>query len=148
MRVATLVAKRAALSAEFAAIRARCADEAPARLPLVLVVDDDPTQLMLLREALRGTARVVLQRYPEDALSVALEVDFDAVLLDIHMPEMSGYEFARRLHEVRPGAPIIAATGDDAVNLHALNGTGARVLHLPKPFRMDEARRMVEEALA
>lgn len=66
--------------------------------PTVLVVDDTPDNLALMRELLRDDYQVQLANGGERALKIAaMEPCPDLILLDIMMPGMDGYEVCRRL---------------------------------------------------
>jgi CheY-like chemotaxis protein len=78
----------------------------------VLVVDDNPVAQRLLAGLLskRGF-EVVAARNGRAALDTLEEVDCDAVLMDVEMPEMDGFEATRRIRASRHSAlPIIAIT--------------------------------------
>lgn len=127
------------------------ASEAPGlRRPLVLVVDDDA--------AIRGTVADILEledyavaqaMHGEAALAVLDELAErgtappDAILLDMRMPVMDGWEFARRYQE-RPGphAPIVVMTAArDAGQWGREVGAAAT---LGKPFGLEELLDVVE----
>jgi CheY-like chemotaxis protein len=80
----------------------------------LLVVDDNvdgALTLAMLLEAAGHTVRV--EHHPKDALKRATTEAFDACLLDIGLPEIDGYELAKRLQE-SPGTAssvLIAVTG-------------------------------------
>jgi len=64
----------------------------------VLIVDDDATNLAILSRLLRGHYRVLAARSGPAALAVVRTLPFpDIVLLDIMMPDMSGYEVLKQL---------------------------------------------------
>ena len=66
----------------------------------LLLVDDEPRNLLALRELLAGADRELLQaRSGEEALRQALQHDFAVVLLDVRMPGMDGFETARLLRQ-------------------------------------------------
>ena len=66
--------------------------------PTILVVDDTPDNLSLMRALLRGDYQVQLANGGERALKLAaLEPHPDLILLDIMMPGMDGYEVCQRL---------------------------------------------------
>ncbi|MBC7917217.1 MAG: response regulator [Rhodoferax sp.] len=100
---------------------------APARSALasegrmtVLVVDDTPDNLTLLGHVLKDEYRVRLASSGAKALEICCSDDPpDLVLLDVMMPEMDGYEVARRMreHPNSEATPVIfvtAMTSDDA----------------------------------
>jgi DNA-binding response OmpR family regulator len=66
----------------------------------ILVVDDDPVILRLIEVNLdlEGFEVVTAER-GEDAIAKARETSPDLILLDLMMPEMSGWEIAERLRE-------------------------------------------------
>jgi CheY-like chemotaxis protein len=66
----------------------------------ILVVDDSPIELRLTTRMLSQAGyETVTALTGEQALRFAMEVRVDLVLLDIHMPEMDGFEVCRRLKE-------------------------------------------------
>jgi putative two-component system response regulator len=66
--------------------------------PTVLVVDDTPNNLTLMRGLLAGNYSVKIANGGEAALRIAIaEVPPDLILLDIMMPHVDGYEVCRRL---------------------------------------------------
>jgi two-component system, chemotaxis family, CheB/CheR fusion protein len=80
----------------------------------VLVVDDAPDVLEMFGVMLRLSGyNVAVAASATEALEHARTMQFDVVVSDIGMPEMNGYELARRLREM-PGytdVPMIAVTG-------------------------------------
>jgi DNA-binding response OmpR family regulator len=81
--------------------------------PLVLVADDDPDILALVRFRLERDGYEVLSAPDgETALDLALARTPDLALLDVMMPRLDGYEVTRRLREHGPTAtiPIILLT--------------------------------------
>ncbi len=88
----------------------------PERTLSVLHVDDDPVNLRVVEEILSAFGhRGVKALSGPEALEAMSRQAFDVVLMDIHMPEMSGIEVMKRIRE-RPGAdrntPVIALTAD------------------------------------
>ena len=83
---------------------------------VVLHVDDDPMNLRVVEEILTAFHhRSVKASSGAEALEHLAEQPFDVILMDIHMPRMSGIEAVARLRE-RPGpernTPVIALTAD------------------------------------
>ncbi|HEY7095089.1 MAG TPA: response regulator [Terriglobales bacterium] len=72
-------------------------DRAPLTTPLkILLVDDNPDNLLSLEAALLPLAQeIVLARSGKEALRRILQDDFAAILLDVRMPEMDGFETAQ-----------------------------------------------------
>ena len=61
----------------------------------ILLVDDTPENLVALEAALGGLGeQLVLAKSGKEALRYLLDDDFAAILLDVRMPEMDGFETA------------------------------------------------------
>jgi DNA-binding response OmpR family regulator len=104
----------------------------------VLVVDDEPKNLVALEAALASVDYgVVMASSGRDALKALLSQDFAVIVLDIHMPDMDGFETARliRARERSSSTPIVFLTADDRVGAQVFEGyrLGA-VDYLYKPF--------------
>jgi CheY-like chemotaxis protein len=84
----------------------------------ILLAEDNPINMMLIRELLRRRGHSVTEvTTGNDAVQAMLEGRFDLLLTDIHMPGMDGIEAARaiRTGEARSGrarTPIVALTAD------------------------------------
>jgi len=91
----------------------------------VLLVDDQPARLFSYEAALDGLKiKCVRALSGEEALKQLLEQEFAAILLDVHMPRMDGFETARLIREhPRMGRiPIIFVTGAHLSDLDQLQG--------------------------
>ena len=81
----------------------------PARL---LILDDEPTVLTILRETLsREGYHVVTASTPPEALRLVEEQTFSLILTDQRMPQMTGLEFLGRVKEIQPEATRVLMTG-------------------------------------
>jgi CheY-like chemotaxis protein len=79
---------------------------------VVLVVDDDPVLVDLLRRLLPEHGfTVVGAASGEEALEVAASQPVDVVVLDLLMPGMSGWELLEQLRERHPGLPAVVLSG-------------------------------------
>ena len=81
--------------------------------PLILIVDDNPTNLEILQARLAAHNYQILTAADGEAgLAVAQEQQPDLILLDIMMPKMDGIEVCRRLRAdpSLPFMPIIMVT--------------------------------------
>jgi FixJ family two-component response regulator len=80
----------------------------------VAVVDDDPFVLRGLRRLLRSAGfDVDTYSSGEEFLSAAANAVPDCVVLDLHMPQTSGFDVQARLARCGRGTPVIVITGDD-----------------------------------
>ena len=117
----------------------------------VLIVDDTPANLRLLSQMLIEHGFQV-RPVPDGALALAaVQVEPpDLILLDIRMPEMSGYEVCERLKADGKTAdiPIIFISALDAVQDKIKAFSTGGVDYVTKPFRIEEVLARVETHLA
>jgi DNA-binding NarL/FixJ family response regulator len=79
----------------------------------VLVVDDHPAFRRALTSALRMVKDIEVAGEAGggvEATRQAVEGDADLVLMDLSMPDLDGIEAMRRIHEARPGLPVVILT--------------------------------------
>ena len=116
----------------------------------ILLVDDDATNLDVLRHTLDGRGyRLFVTRSGESALDVARRVHPVLVLLDVVMPGIDGYETCRRLKddpETREAAVIFLSSLDEAKDKVRGLEVGA-VDFVSKPFQKDEVVARVKQSL-
>lgn len=106
--------------------------------PLLLVVDDEPGVLRLIKLELRGRGfRVVTASNGEEALRLAEEQRPDAVVLDLMMPGLSGLEVMRRLRE-QSNVPIVLVTAKDRDSDKIRGLELGADDYVVKPFNPDE----------
>lgn len=67
--------------------------------PKILIVDDEPQNLDLMEAYLSHLYELTLAESGEECLQKVKENDIDIILLDIMMPDMSGYDVAKKLKE-------------------------------------------------
>jgi two-component system, OmpR family, response regulator len=105
----------------------------------VLIVEDDPKMADVIRRGLSddGLAADVAPR-GEDALWMAGATDYDAIVLDVLLPGIDGFEVCRRLRADDVRSPVLMLTARDAVDdrVRGLD-TGADD-YLTKPFSLAE----------
>ncbi len=116
----------------------------------VLVIDDDPSILDDIREALLpGGYDVVTETSPTTALARFEEEPFDAVVSDIRMPEMSGIDVLKKVRQRQPKIPVIIMTayGDVETAIACINNHAYGFLPKPLDFNelLDMIRRIEEE---
>ncbi|MDM8515708.1 hybrid sensor histidine kinase/response regulator [Desulfobacterales bacterium HSG16] len=79
---------------------------------LILIVDDEPTNLELMMQILGNNYRLAFATNGAEALKATEKLEPDIILLDIMMPEMDGYEVCRHLktNEKTQSIPVIFVT--------------------------------------
>jgi two-component system, cell cycle response regulator CtrA len=105
----------------------------------ILLVEDDPTtsrsiELMLTHANLN----VYCTDLGEDGVDLAKLYDYDLILLDLNLPDMSGHEVLRQLRLARIDTPILILSGADDTD-SKLKGFGFGADdYLTKPFHREE----------
>jgi chemosensory pili system protein ChpA (sensor histidine kinase/response regulator) len=131
--------------------RAAAAGAAPAGPPLVMIVDDSLTVRKITSRLLtREGFEVLTAKDGLDAMQVLGERLPDAILLDIEMPRMDGFEFTKTVKSDARTAhiPIIMITSRTAEkHRNRARELGVEV-YLGKPFQEDELLRHLREMLA
>ena len=105
----------------------------------VLVVDDEPKLSGLLARALREEGHAAdVAANGTDALWMARAAPYDAIVLDVMLPEIDGFEVLRRLREHEVWTPVLMLTARDAI-VDRVDGLDAGADdYLTKPFSFDE----------
>jgi len=107
--------------------------------PLVVVVEDDVEMNQLQRELLELNGMDTVAAYDgAEALRLAAAGGVDAVLLDLMLPEMDGFETCRRLRQ-RQGAslPVVVVTALDREDCRRVGREVAADAYFRKPFDPD-----------
>ncbi|MGE0076400.1 MAG: PocR ligand-binding domain-containing protein [Bacteroidales bacterium] len=77
----------------------------------ILVVEDDPYNAEYIREVVSDIGLTVLEAgNGKEAIEKSISQDVDLVLMDIRLPDISGYEATYRIKERKPNLKIIAQT--------------------------------------
>lgn len=105
----------------------------------ILVVEDDVKMAGLIRRGLveEGLA-VDVARTGRDGLSMARATEYDAVVLDVMLPEMDGFEVCRRLREAGAWSPVLMLTARDAVHDRVAGLDAGADDYVTKPFSFAE----------
>jgi two-component system OmpR family response regulator len=105
----------------------------------VLVVEDEVKLSGLLRRGLteEGYAADVA-RTGEDALWMARSVEYDAIVLDLMLPELDGLEVCRRLREGGVWTPVLMLTARDGVDARVAGLDAGADDYLQKPLSCAE----------
>jgi CheY-like chemotaxis protein len=101
----------------------------------VIIAEDDYANFLLLMEYLDSTGiKIIRARTGREVLEICAKAYPDIILMDIQMPQMSGYEATIKIRETNKTVPIIAQTA------HAMAGDKEKILaagcndYLAKPI--------------
>ena len=106
----------------------------------VLVVDDDPISVEISQQILSDLGiTVATATTGKQAIALCETLKFDALLLDCHLPDISGYNIAETLSQQHGWtAPIIALSADETQEASEKALAAGMCFHLVKPAKADE----------
>jgi two-component system response regulator MprA len=126
----------------------RVADRAARSAGRVLVVDDEPAVRQALARALAlGRYDVALAGDADQALELMAHESFDAIVLDILMPGMSGLELCRQMRAGGDRTPVLMLTARDAIDDRVAGLDAGADDYLAKPFALRELMARVRALL-
>jgi two-component system NtrC family sensor kinase len=123
----------------------------PLRGRRILVAEDEPLVLELFSRVLEEEgARVTLARDGQEAWERLVDQEFDLIVADLRMPNVSGRQLYERVADEMPGMlrRFVFATGDlvREETVEFLQGLPNRILN--KPLEVETVRRVLSQALA
>jgi two-component system, OmpR family, response regulator len=105
----------------------------------VLVVEDDARMAAAIRRGLRFEGLIAdIASGGEQALGMAGATEYDAIVLDVMMPGLDGFETCRRLRADGVWAPVLMLTARHAVEDRVRGLDGGADDYLTKPFSLAE----------
>lgn len=115
----------------------------------ILLVDDKPANLLALEAVLTNTSNytIVTAASGSEAIELVKRTDFAAILLDVQMPIMDGYETAAAIKRLErgKGVPIIMVTAIYTEDPHVLKGYEVGAIdYIAKPFNTDILKAKVD----
>lgn len=86
--------------------------------PAILVVDDDPVAVELIKVTLHayGFDNVKTCLESRDAKELVENLSLAVVILDLFMPQISGFEILEEIVQNHPGLPVVVLTSDDSID--------------------------------
>jgi two-component system cell cycle response regulator DivK len=115
----------------------------------ILYIEDNPDNMMLVKRALEARGYTLTEAVNGlTGVATAESTDVDLILLDINLPDIDGYEVARRLRASEKSA--LAYTPIIAITANALKGDAEKALsagcdvYMSKPINIRELWARVE----
>jgi len=117
--------------------------------PTILYVEDHPDNMTLVRRILQSQGYILIEAATgSQGIMIAETQDLDVILLDVNLPDIDGYEVARRLRASKKTSlttvPIIAVTAN------AMRGDAQKALdagcdfYISKPINIQELMEKVK----
>jgi len=118
----------------------------------ILVVDDESSILMLIKEALGGEYNVFTADSAFEAIKIASQNTINLLISDLVMPEVNGIDMIMEFKKNHPDIKIVAISGGGGITgrfdyLPIAELIGAENT-LKKPFTMSELKSCIEDVFA
>ncbi|MDQ3854636.1 MAG: response regulator [Thermoproteota archaeon] len=118
-------------------------------IKLLMIVDDDLDILTIMKKSLKSDAKINVYGFTSPVAAVqefAINPqDYDAVISDIRMPAMNGFELARKILQINPSIKVFLTTAFEvnmkefSVVFPSLKVSGI----ISKPFRPSELKNLI-----
>ncbi|MBN2002938.1 MAG: GAF domain-containing protein [Anaerolineae bacterium] len=92
--------------------------EQPLEKPKILSIDDTPSSRRLVQRILSANYQVFEASDGLTGIDEAIQIEPDLILVDLHLPQFTGYEVASRLKSLMPDVPVVALTADMSDHVH------------------------------
>lgn len=115
----------------------------------ILIIDDEPMLVELLKETLVARYRVFTAYDGDDGIEIARQEVPDLILCDLGMPRTDGYQVLKELkiHEDTKNIPFIVLTGrEDTGSIYKAQALGASD-YLIKPMHLEDVPKIAEKYL-
>jgi DNA-binding NtrC family response regulator len=115
----------------------------------LLIVDDEEIALRNLQHVMEKEGyQVTATQSGAAAVALLASQDFDLVLTDLRMEGVDGMDVLRKSRELQPEAEVIFITGYATAESAVQALKHGAFYYIAKPFRLDEVRKVVAEAVA
>jgi diguanylate cyclase (GGDEF)-like protein len=117
--------------------------------PTILLVDDKPINISVLAEFLAQEYRLLFAKTGQDALRIVHEKQPDLVLLNIGLPDISGYDVCRdiKTNQVTQNIPVVFSTAKDSAEDEVIGLNLGASDYITKPFNIGLIRARVRNQI-
>ena len=115
----------------------------------IVLADDNPVNMLLARSALEKAGHNVTQAMNGSRvleLMASAELEYDVILLDLHMPDLDGFEVAARLQTSGVTIPVLAVTADVLIETRERCRVSGFAGYLTKPVSPVELVTAVQQS--
>jgi DNA-binding NtrC family response regulator len=114
----------------------------------ILIIDDEKIALRNLEHVMKKEGYMVVSTQSgQNALKLLEEQSFDVVLTDLRMEKVDGMQILKRCHELYPDTEVIMITGFATLETAVETMKHGAFYYISKPFKLDEVRKVVKEAV-
>ena len=114
----------------------------------ILVVDDEAVALKNLCHVLKKEGyRVTAAKSGKQALACLEKQTFALVVTDLKMPQVDGMQVLKRVKALYPQTEVIMITGFSTIDTAVESLKAGAYHYIAKPFKLDEVRKVVREAV-
>lgn len=116
----------------------------------IIVVDDEPINLRLLKNVLAGEYKLVFAKSGQEAIDIAQSTDLDLILLDVMMPNMTGFETCEQIKLLKKHShtPVIFITALNDSNDETKGFDVGGVDYITKPFSPQVVKARIKSHLS
>jgi CheY-like chemotaxis protein len=119
----------------------------------ILIVEDDPAVVRVLRSALGAfqrehVFRIAVAADGAEALAMLEHAQFDLVLLDMYMPRMTGLEVLAQMRRLKVRSPVLMMTGNNDAQAAAEALAAGIFAYIPKPLDLRRLEHLVSLAVS
>jgi diguanylate cyclase (GGDEF)-like protein len=117
--------------------------------PTILLVDDEPINISVLAEFLAQEYRLLFAKTGQDALRIVHEKQPDLVLLNIGLPDISGYDVCRdiKTNQATQNIPVVFSTAKDSAEDEVIGLILGASDYITKPFNIGLIRARVRNQI-
>lgn len=114
----------------------------------ILVIEDDPTVRLLVRKALENNGGIISEAdSAQKGESEAMKNNFDIIILDLRLPDGTGYEVCSNLRDKDVTTPVLVLSAEQETNMKVKVLNVGADDYLTKPFSVDELLARIEAIL-
>jgi DNA-binding NtrC family response regulator len=114
----------------------------------ILIVDDEKIALRNLEHIMKKDGYEVIGTLSgQNALKLLEEHNFDTILTDLKMPKVDGMQILNRCRELSPDTEVVMITGYATLKSAIEAMKHGAFYYIAKPFKLDEVRKIVQEAV-
>lgn len=106
---------------------------------VILLIEDEKKQAEFIQHALeQDYYKVDVVHDGQDAIDRVEIRDYDLIIVDLQLPQVSGTEIVKKIRELKLKTPVLVLTANDDVVMKVTNLDNGADDYLTKPFALDE----------